>query len=116
MLYPNTGRINVTLRRTEQPIHINSGIRSLAVNKEMGGTSKPLSQYCKVEVADLEIFDIAALFNLIRTQFDFDQLIWEGGDDRQPAWVHVSYKTKGTRKEVLKMKVVKGKKVYEKFG
>jgi len=82
----------------------------------MGGTSKPLSQYCKVEVADLEIFDIAALFNLIRTQFDFDQLIWEGGDDRQPAWVHVSYKTKGNRKEVLKMKVVKGKKVYEKFG
>jgi len=108
-----TGLLQPLRDKLGQPIHINSGFRSLAVNKEMGGASNPLSQHCKGEAADLEAFDNAALFNLIRTQFDFDQLIWEGGDNNHPEWVHVSYKTKGNRKEVLKMKVVKGKKVYE---
>ncbi|MEI6556393.1 MAG: D-Ala-D-Ala carboxypeptidase family metallohydrolase [Paludibacter sp.] len=99
-----------------QPIHVNSGFRSVAVNKEMGGASKPLSQHCKGEAADLEAFDNVALFNLIRTHFDFDQLIWEGGDNNHPDWVHVSYKTKANRKEVLRMTVVKGKKVYTVFS
>jgi len=94
------------------PISINSGFRSLAVNKEQGGTSKPLSQHCKGEAADLDTVDNAQLFHLIREHFPFDQLIWEAGDDRQPAWVHVSYKTKGNRKQVLRMKVIKGKKTY----
>ena len=94
------------------PVHINSGFRSLAVNREKGGSIKPLSQHCKGEAADLEAFDNAALFELIRQHFDFDQLIWEGGDDHQPAWVHASYKANGNRKEVLRMKMVGGKKMY----
>jgi len=95
-----------------KPIHINSGFRSLVVNKEKGGSIKPLSQHCKGEAADMEAFDNAALFNLIRNHLDFDQLIWEGGDDHQPEWVHASYKTTGNRKEVLRMKIVGGKKSY----
>jgi len=99
--------------RLGSPIHINSGFRSLAVNKEKGGTMKPLSQHCKGEAADLEAFDNAALFRLIRQHLDFDQLIWEGGDDQQPEWVHVSYKSKGNRKQVLRMRMVKGNKKYQ---
>jgi hypothetical protein len=95
-----------------KPICVNSGYRSLEVNKEQGGTIKPLSQHCKGEAADLNTDDNAHLFNLIREHFDFDQLIWEGGNDHQPDWVHVSYKVKGNRKQVLRMKVVKGKKKY----
>ena len=94
------------------PIHINSGFRSLAVNKEKGGSMKPLSQHCKGEAADLEAFDNATLFHLIRQHLDFDQLIWEGGDDHQPAWVLASYNANGNRKEVLRMKMVGGKKMY----
>lgn len=93
-----------------KPIKINSGYRSTAVNKAIGGA--PTSQHCTGEAADLDYGDNAMLFNLIRSHFDFDQLIWEGGDDKQPAWVHVSYKAKANRKQVLRMKVVDGNKKY----
>ena len=97
-----------------KPIHVNSGYRSLMVNKEQGGSIIPLSQHCKGEAADITTKDNARLFHMIRFCFDFDQLIWEGGTDAQPAWVHVSYKAKGNRKMVLRMIIVKGRKTYKK--
>ena len=93
-------------------ITISSGYRSLAVNKEKGGADKPLSQHCKGEAADLKCKNNALIFKLIRDTYMFDQLIWEGGDDNQPAWVHVSYKSQGNRGEILKMEIVNGKKEY----
>jgi zinc D-Ala-D-Ala carboxypeptidase len=93
-------------------IIISSGYRSLAVNKDKGGTNKPLSQHCKGEAADLKSTDNAQLFKLIREHFVFDQMIWEGGDDNQPAWVHVSYKTQGNRGEMLRMRIENGVKQY----
>ena len=94
-------------------ICINSGYRSLAVNKTLGGSIRPLSQHCKGEAVDIEVVDNALLFRLIRNNLPFDQLIWEAGNNYQPAWVHVSYRTKANRKQVLRMKVVEGKKRYE---
>ena len=95
-----------------RPIHINSGFRSLEVNKEEGGCLNPISQHCKGEAADLDSDDNATLFHLIRFEFNFDQLIWEGGNSSQPAWVHVSYKTEGNRKQPLKMVIVEREKLY----
>jgi hypothetical protein len=94
-------------------ICVNSGFRSQAVNHAIGGASN--SQHCTGEAADLEVADNALLFNLIREHLPFDQLIWEGGNDHQPAWVHVSYRAEHNRKEVLRMKVVGGKKKYESY-
>lgn len=85
-----------------KPIKVNSGFRSFAVNKTIGGATT--SQHCKGEAADLDCTDNSELFSIIREHLDFDQLIWESGDDIQPNWVHVSYKPKGNRKEVLRMK------------
>ena len=34
----------------------------------------------------------ADIFNYIKDNLTFDQLIWEFGDDESPSWVHVSYK------------------------
>ena len=63
------------------------------------------SQHLTGEAADLECSDKAKLFNLIRNNLPFDQLIWENGTDAQPAWVHVSYTDKrALRKEVLRLK------------
>ncbi|HLP05102.1 MAG TPA: D-Ala-D-Ala carboxypeptidase family metallohydrolase [Paludibacter sp.] len=93
-----------------EPIIINSGYRSLRVNKAAGGVAT--SQHLSGEAADMDCSDNAKLFHLIRDHFVFDQLIWEGGDDKQPAWVHVSYKLQGNRGEVKQMKVIKGKKTY----
>lgn len=92
------------------PIKVNSGYRSQAVNSKIGGAKN--SQHLKGEAADLDCSDNAKLFNLICDNFLFDQLIWEGGNDIQPNWVHVSYKTQGNRCEVLKMVKVNGRSTY----
>jgi len=83
-------------------ITVNSGFRSVSVNISVGGAKN--SQHLKGEAADLTCDDNAILFQIIRANIDFDQLIWEGGNDMAPAWVHVSYKVSGNRKSVLKMK------------
>jgi len=41
------------------------------------------------------------IFDYIKNNLEFDQLIWEFGDDSNPAWVHVSYKTENNRGEIL---------------
>ncbi|MEI6753438.1 MAG: D-Ala-D-Ala carboxypeptidase family metallohydrolase [Paludibacter sp.] len=87
-----------------EPIKITSGYRSLAVNRAVGGSMKPISQHTKGEAADMKCSDNARLFRVIRDHFDFDQLIWEKGNDVQPEWVHVSYKAIGNRNHVLKYK------------
>ena len=46
--------------------------------------------------------DNKSLFELIKNNFVFDQLIWEYGTDEQPAWVHVSLKKTGNRKQVMR--------------
>ena len=33
------------------------------------------------------------MYNYIKENLDFDQIIWEFGDDSNPAWVHISYVT-----------------------
>ena len=38
-----------------------------------------------------EDFSNADLFFLIVEDLDFDQIIWEFGDEENPDWVHVSY-------------------------
>lgn len=92
--------------RLGKPIKVNSGFRSLAVNKAAGGALP--SQHCKGEAADIEAEDNAELFHTIREYVPFDQLIWEGGNETQPDWVHVSYKMEGNRTQVLQMKVIDG--------
>jgi hypothetical protein len=43
------------------------------------------------------------VFDYIKGNLNFDQLIWEFGDDTSPDWVHVSYKVNGNqRKQILK--------------
>ena len=31
------------------------------------------------------------MYNWIKDNLSFDQMIWEFGDDKNPDWVHVSY-------------------------
>ena len=83
-----------------KPIKINSGYRSVDVNKAVGGSKT--SQHTKGEAVDIVAEDNKALFDLIKNNFEFDQLIWEYGTDKQPAWVHVSLKKTGNRKQVMR--------------
>ncbi len=95
------------------PIMIGSGFRSPAVNVAAGGVLT--SQHTKGEAADCKCKDNKRLFDYIR-KTDFDQLIWEFGDDMQPQWVHVSLKRTGVnRREVLRAEKVNGKTVYRRI-
>ena len=73
-----------------KPITVTSGFRNEKVNKAVGGAKT--SQHMRGEAADIKCSDNAAVFKLIKDNFLFDQLIWEKGNDNQPAWVHVSLK------------------------
>lgn len=83
-----------------EPIYVNSGYRSPAVNRAVGGAKN--SQHCKGEAVDFRCADMAWCFRFIHTYLDFDQLIWERGSKEQPQWVHVSYRRDGkNRRQVL---------------
>jgi len=97
------------------PIHISSGYRSLALNKAIKGSLS--SQHCSGEAMDIDMdgTDITnvKIFNYIKDNLVFDQLIWEFGTDKNPDWVHVSYESKGKqRKQVLKAIKKNGKTAY----
>jgi len=78
------------------PIKINSFFRSPELNKAIGGSTK--SQHCQGQAIDLDdTFGRATnaeMYEFIKEHLDFDQMIWEFGDDDNPDWVHVSYVSK----------------------
>jgi len=88
-----------------KPIHISSGYRSEALNKAIGGSLT--SQHCSGEAIDIDMDGTAVtnaqIFNFIKDNLNFDQMIWEFGTDTNPDWVHVSYESTGKqRKQILK--------------
>ena len=94
-----------------RPIIITSMFRSAKVNGLIGGATT--SQHCKGEAMDIKLPGMnRSLFEIILNQLPFDQLIWEFGTDKEPAWVHVSYKSTGNRKQVLRAIRVNGKQKY----
>lgn len=85
-----------------KPIKINSFYRSKALNLAIPGSSLT-SQHSYGQAMDIDtISDNKKLFDYIKNNLDFDQLIWEFGNESNPDWVHVSYKKTGNRKQILK--------------
>ena len=98
------------------PIHISSGYRSPKLNVAIGGSSS--SQHCALRgaAADVDMGDKNKdIFNFIKDELIFDQLIWEFGDEQNPSWVHVSYHYGHNRKQILKAVKVNGKTRYINF-
>jgi zinc D-Ala-D-Ala carboxypeptidase len=97
------------------PIHISSGYRSKALNKAIGGSLT--SQHCQGEAIDIDMDGTSItnkqIFDFIKDNLVFDQMIWEFGTDKNPDWVHVSYESTGKqRKQILKAVKIKGKTSY----
>jgi len=98
-----------------KPIHISSGYRSAALNKAIGGAAS--SQHCTGEAIDIDMdgtsITNAQIFNYIKDNLIWDQLIWEFGTKDNPDWVHVSYESTGKqRKQILVATKSGGKTVY----
>ncbi len=106
----------------DTPIYISSFFRSNKLNTKLKGSST--SQHCANVGAAMDIdADVykgvtnSEIFNYILENLNFDQLIWEFGNDENPDWVHISYVSDIlNRKEVLKAyKDKDNKTVYKKI-
>jgi hypothetical protein len=102
------------------PIHISSGYRSVELNKCIGGSLT--SEHCSGEAIDIDMDGTPngvtnkMVFDYIKDNLDFNQLIYEFGDSKNPDWVHVSYKSTGKqKKQVLKAVRVNGKTTYQNY-
>ena len=97
------------------PIKINSFYRGPELNKAIGGSAK--SQHCHGQAMDIDdTYGNASnkeMFNWIKANLDYDQMIWEFGTDENPDWVHVSYVDPGSnRNRCLKAYREDGKTKY----
>ena len=98
------------------PIKVNSFFRSPKLNKAIGGSTT--SQHCKGQAIDLDDtfghMSNAEMYYFIKSELDFDQMIWEFGNNKNPNWVHVSYVSpEKNRNRCLKPYKENGKTKYE---
>ena len=98
------------------PIKVNSFFRSPELNKAIGGSSK--SQHCHGQAIDIDdtfgVKSNAYMYYFIKSELEFDQMIWEFGDNSNPDWVHVSYVSEQeNRNRCLKAYKENGKTKYK---
>jgi len=98
------------------PIKINSFYRSRELNRAIGGSQK--SMHCEGRAIDID--DVyghktnAEMFDYITMYLDYDQLIWEFGDDSNPDWIHVSFvEHDSNRKQTLRAYRENGGVIYK---
>lgn len=87
------------------PIAITSFYRSSKLNKEVGGSSTSEHVWGSAMDLDADVLGLTTnkdIFDYIREKLQFNQLIWEFGTDKNPDWVHVSFKKEGNKNQVLK--------------
>lgn len=100
------------------PIGVTSGFRSKELNKVIGGSK--YSQHMIGEAIDIDA-DMygkatnAQIFDFIKKNLEWDQMIWEFGDDENPAWIHVSFKEGGGNRKQIKraLRDEKGRTYYK---
>lgn len=99
------------------PIYISSGYRSAALNKAIGGSAT--SDHNNGKALDLDQdgkgngVTNRQVFDYIKDNLEFDQLIWEFGSSQNPDWVHVGYRKGANRKQILRaIRNASGKTVY----
>ena len=97
------------------PIKINSFFRCPELNAAIGGSKT--SQHCKGQAIDIDDtygrMTNAEMYHWIKEHLEFDQMIWEFGDNDNPNWVHISYVSpEENRNRCLKAYKEKGKTKY----
>jgi len=100
------------LREKVGAIRVNSGYRTPAYNKQIGGATN--SQHCRGEAVDIFPLekDIDNVFTMIIREFKYDQVILER-NSRGSRWIHVSYKIEGNRQRAMTASVINGKATYK---
>jgi len=102
------------------PIMISSGYRSKSLNTAINGSLS--SQHCQGKAIDIDMDGTAngvtnkMVFDYIKGNLNFDQLIFEFGTKDSPDWVHVSFESTGKqRKQILRAVKIGGKTAYQPY-
>tara|TARA_R110002051_G_C8735631_1_gene498418 strand:+ start:208 stop:705 length:498 start_codon:yes stop_codon:yes gene_type:complete len=97
------------------PIKINSFFRGEPVNTAIGGSTR--SQHMKGQAMDIDDtfgrMSNAEMYNFIKDNLDYDQLIWEFGSeypDGNPNWVHISWVSHRTNRKQEVIAVTENRK------
>ena len=101
-----------------KPIGIVSGFRSIELNQRIGGSKN--SQHMEGKAIDIDGDLLGGvcnkdIFEYIKNNCTFDQLIWEFGSENAPDWVHVSYNKGVNRKQILRAIKSGGKTIYKPY-
>jgi len=101
------------------PIGVSSFYRGEQLNKKIGGSKKSQHRIGEAIDIDADIYGKITnrqIFEYIKNNLEFDQMINEFPIGNEPSWVHVS-KTRfaPNRGQILIAKRVNGKTVYEKW-
>jgi hypothetical protein len=94
------------------PIRVNSFFRSPELCLKL--KSKATSQHTKGQAIDIDSLGEKTnsdLFYYIKENLNFDQLIWEFGDDENPDWIHVSYISENANRGNVFKAIKKNKKI-----
>ena len=95
------------------PIKVTSGFRSEALNKAVKGSkTSDHMKGCAIDMDGTPDITNAEVFNFIKDNLIFRQLIWEFGDNDNPDWVHVSYVKGDNKKQILRAVKKSGKTAY----
>ena len=97
----------------DHPIQVNSFYRNLELNTGLraSGSSQHITGNA-IDISSMGGKTNLEMFHYIKDNLDFDQLIWEYGNE--PKWLHISYKNKkDNRKQVL---VIKKKGIYHTYS
>lgn len=99
------------------PLYVSSFFRSPELNKAIGGskTSEHM-EGCAIDIDHPTLNK--KIFEYIKDNLTFNQLIWEFGDEESPAWVHVSLRRDGDNKKqvLVAYKDPKGKTKYKPYN
>jgi len=85
-----------------RPIFVSSGYRSKALNEAIGGSQKSFHSHGMALDLDMDgkaqNISNADIFNFIKDNLPYTELIWEFGTTDKPDWVHVAI-AKGREQE-----------------
>lgn len=88
-----------------KPIYVNSGYRCEELNLLVGGADDSDHLYgMAADIRAQDVRDNRILFDYIKNNLEFRQLIWEKGNDEYPSWIHVSYNEDDNKGEILRIR------------
>lgn len=105
MKYVATAIFDPTREFVGGPLYVSSFFRCEALNTAIGGSRTSDHRFGRAIDIDADPYGGKTnkqVFDFIRENLEFDQLIWEFGTDTNPAWVHVGKRKSGNRGQVLR--------------